>query len=243
MSPLTMRVLPARAGIWLLSFGLLLGVLPRAAADEARSWQDLKAAGDRTMAEAGYPIAGHYWRAAEQFYLGALELAEQEDGGPAVVADLLLSLSRPYRYLGRYREAVETLEKALDLAERAHGPEAAALCEILDALGNLYFALERPDDSERVFTRCLGIRERAFGPESLEAAESLMLLGVVRRERGAAEEGLALYRRALAIREAHLPPDHDLVDEALAGVTTTLRMLGREKEAERLRERYRTATP
>jgi CHAT domain-containing protein/tetratricopeptide (TPR) repeat protein len=138
------------------------------------------------------------------------------------------------REQGKHAESVELANRAVGLAEKAHGVDHPIVAAALANLAAVYRALARYGEARRAFDRALAIRETALGPEHPDVATSLNDLALLHREQGRFSEALPMFRRSLAIREKALGPKHKEVATSLNNVALVLRALNRNDEAEPL---------
>ena len=75
---------------------------------------------------------------------------------------------------GEYDRAVVVAKEALEVAERAVGPNHPSVATSLNNLAALYDAQGRYAQAEPLYRRALAIREKAFGPDHPDVALSLI---------------------------------------------------------------------
>jgi tetratricopeptide (TPR) repeat protein len=109
---------------------------------------------------------------------------------------------------GRYPEALSLARQALELDEKALGPEHPDIAVSLSNLAGLYKASGAFEKALPLFQQALKIREKALGPDDPATATSLNNLAALYWARGAYDKALPLYQRALKIRERALGPEH-----------------------------------
>src|SRR5258708_7318906 len=68
---------------------------------------------------------------------------------------------------GRYEEALPLETQALELREKAVGPDDAELVPILKNLGEIYKSMARNQESAASFDRALKLAEKAYGPNDI----------------------------------------------------------------------------
>jgi class 3 adenylate cyclase/tetratricopeptide (TPR) repeat protein len=138
------------------------------------------------------------------------------------------------RYLverGRYVEAKPLLDRALWTAERALGPEHAAVGRTTHNIGTYHLFNARYVEAQRLFERALAIRERALGADHPDVASTLNGLANSFWHRGRYAEAQPLYARALAIWEGALGSDSPFVATSLNNLATVLSAQGRYAES------------
>lgn len=120
-----------------------------------------------------------------------------------------------------FEGALKPARRALELSEKALGPEHELTATALNNLAKAYAATGRHDDARKLYGRLLGLYDRRYGPEGVELAAVLDSLGLVelhgRRDPSAAEPHLL---RALAVREKALGPSHEEVVVSLRHLIT-----------------------
>jgi hypothetical protein len=139
--------------------------------------------------------------------------------------------------LGRYVEAEPYCRRALNLAERAFGPEHP---ETLTMLNNLARFLERTGhhaEAEPLHRRVLEIRERVLGPDHPHTLISFGNLGRLLEAGGQHAEAERCCRRALEGFERILGRDHAFTLTAVSIMADLLEKANRHDEARPLRLR------
>jgi tetratricopeptide (TPR) repeat protein len=127
---------------------------------------------------------------------------------------------------GRYPEALDLARRALELDEKALGPEHPDIAVSLSNLAGLYKASGAFDKALPLFQRALAIREKALGPDDPATATSLNNLGTLYWAQGAYQKALPLYQRALKIREKALGPEHPETSVSLNNLASLYHSLG-----------------
>ena len=112
---------------------------------------------------------------------------------------------------GHYDQAVATARRALQVAEKAGGPDHLDVAMSLNTLAELYRAQGQNELARSLHARALIIRERALGPEHPLVAASLNNLAESYLAQGQEEQAGAFFRRALAVTEKIISSDHPLV--------------------------------
>src|SRR5215831_1119233 len=116
---------------------------------------------------------------------------------------------------GKYDESRPMAERALELREKALGPEHPDVAQSLNNLANLYSLKGDNAKAEPLFQRALAIFEKALGPKHPEVAQSLHNLAIIYSLKGDYAKAEPLHQRALAIREKALGPEHPEVARSL----------------------------
>lgn len=122
-----------------------------------------------------------------------------------IEATLATSLGNMWMDAGRWDEARAQMETALELIERAHGPDHPLMVLALGDLG----AVTRESDPPAAlayFERSLEAGLRAFGEEHPDVALALGNIGAVHENRGDPQTALRYFERARRIAEAVYEP-------------------------------------
>jgi len=154
------------------------------------------------------------------------QLAEQ----PAVEAAVRLTIGRTYASLGKYTEAREHLERAVELSGGLESREPEALAAISE-LGNLYIRLGLLDQAETLVRRVLEVRLETLGEEHPSTLAAMNGLANLMWAQGRYDEVEPLDRRTLEIRRRVLGPEHPDTIRSLNGLAATLFNRGRYAEA------------
>jgi len=107
----------------------------------------------------------------------------------------------------KYDEALPLAKRALELREKALGPDHELVGISLYNVAGIYRAQSRYENAEPLFKRALEILEKKFGPDSEKLTKTLEELGWMRfagRDNGMAEK---MFLRALAIKEKAFGPE------------------------------------
>jgi len=107
----------------------------------------------------------------------------------------------------RYDEALTFAKQALELREKALGPDHELIATSLNNIAGIYRSKHLYADAEALYKRSLKILEKRFGVESkylTETLEHLAWMRFVQHNNGDAEK---LFLRALAIKEKQLGPE------------------------------------
>jgi tetratricopeptide (TPR) repeat protein len=121
----------------------------------------------------------------------------------------------------QYTEAESLLVRALEIREKALGPEHTDVATSLNNLASLYRRQGKYVKAEPMYTRALNIREKALGPEHTDVATSLNNMAALYEEKGRYEDAEPLYARALKIHEKV----HGLEDQYVALSLNNLALL------------------
>lgn len=172
---------------------------PGAVAQEA--WKSEIAAG-RDAATAGK------LEDAERLFRSALAKAEAAPQNDPSVAASAFALGDVLLARSMEEQAQPILQRALDLWERALGPDDARCAEAQNKLGLCWFRLGQLDRAEPLYRSALASFERAAGKESPSVATALNNLAGLAKTRGDYAQAESLYARSISIKERALSRDH-----------------------------------
>ena len=137
---------------------------------------------------------------------------------------------------GRYAEAVELLESALDLIESEVGAEHPYVLPLLERLSQAKVAQGVPAEAVEIAQRHLDLRISMLGPEHPSVDSAYGTLGDAQHQSGDLEAARASFRRAVEIANRSHPPDHPDVVTALSNLGLIENALGNPDEAKTLLE-------
>jgi CHAT domain-containing protein/Tfp pilus assembly protein PilF len=109
---------------------------------------------------------------------------------------------------GKHDEALALAGRALEIREKALGPEHAAVTRSLNYLASLYEDKRDYAKAEPLYRRALTIQEKMLGPEHAAVTRSLNHLASLYHDKGDYANAEPLYQRALTIMEKTLGPEH-----------------------------------
>ncbi len=127
---------------------------------------------------------------------GAAVFAHAQDNEWETLTKEVMSLYQK----GQYDRAMVVAKKALDVAEKAMGPNHPDVAQSLNNLGSLYHDQGQYAQAEPLYKRSLAIREKALGPDHPDVAESLNNLAELYRKTGRDTEAESLEAGAARIR-------------------------------------------
>jgi CHAT domain-containing protein/Tfp pilus assembly protein PilF len=116
---------------------------------------------------------------------------------------------------GKYNDARQAAERALETRERVLGPEHPDVAQSLHGLAVICHVNSDYAKAEQLYQRALAIREKTLGPEHPSVATSLNNLAALHYNKGDYARAEPLYQRALAIREKVLGPEHPDIAQSL----------------------------
>ncbi|HEY0137411.1 MAG TPA: tetratricopeptide repeat protein, partial [Nannocystis sp.] len=167
--------------------------------------------GDYAQAEVSYRAA-----------LAAHELEQPRD--ELAIARVLNNLASTIGNLGKLPEALELLQRALEIRTANLGPDHPDIAFVLSTIGGSHALLGDAAAAEQAQRRALAIWRAALPPGHERLAYPLSALGDIALERARYEEARAHYEEAHTIWRSHYGPDHPQVlsmQERLAGVMFT----------------------
>ena len=193
------------------------------------------AASNKKAAEAAYQLAQLAYERIDyaKAYEYSQEAAKLDPDNPTY-----LNMAGKLAFeVGRYTEAQPFLEKALQIREKALGPDHPDVAISLNNLAELYRAQGQYGKAEPLYQRSLAIKEKALGPEHPDVAISLNNLAELYKAQGRYGKAEPLYQRALAIREKALGPEHPDVATSLNNLAELYHAQGQYGKAEPLYQR------
>ena len=109
---------------------------------------------------------------------------------------------------GKLNEAIPIAQEALELTEKARGPNHTDTAEALNNLALVYYSAGDYAKAEPLYQRSLKIDEKVLGPDHPGTATVLNNLAGLYQSTGDYAKAEPLYQRALKIDEKALGPDH-----------------------------------
>jgi CHAT domain-containing protein len=139
--------------------------------------------------------------------------------------------------MGDYAKAEPLAQRALQIREKALGPEHPATARGLISLGWLYVNMGDFVKAEPLYQRALKINEKALGPEHPATAQSLGSLALLHNYMGDYAKAEPLAQRALQIREKAFGPEHALTAQSLNDLALLYERMSAYTKAEPLYQR------
>src|SRR6266508_3123519 len=156
----------------------------------------------------GAPAGGYEIRVVE------LRAATEKDRVLQEARKLQTESQRLFR-AGKYDASRPAAERALELREKALGPDHPDVAQSLHNLAIIHRLKGDYAKSEPLFQRALDIKEKALGPEHPDVAASLNSLAIIYHAKGDYAKAEPLFQRALDIKEKAFGPEHPNVAESL----------------------------
>ncbi|KAM5348926.1 hypothetical protein ACJ41O_008749 [Fusarium nematophilum] len=138
---------------------------------------------------------------------------------------------------GKFQEAEEMYERALEGYEKALGPHHTSTLNTVNNLGSLYKAQGKFKEAEEMYERALEGKEKALGPDHTSTLDTVNNLGLLYSDQGKFQEAEEMYERALEGTEKALGPHHISTLGTADNLGSLYRAQGKFKEAEEIYER------
>jgi serine/threonine protein kinase len=162
------------------------------------------------------------------------------DREPEVEAEIRGIVGNVYRSLDQRAKARAHLERALELRERANGPEAPETLYALNGLAALEGEDGNFEKAAKLFRRSLEISTRVLGPEHLRTQTARNNLAQTLRLLGRSAEAEPLLRESLEIRRRTAGAEDSFALAVLHNLATVLAEQGElEESADLLDEAWR----
>jgi tetratricopeptide (TPR) repeat protein len=158
-------------------------------------------------------------------------------GGDEQEAVLLADLALVRYREGEREEALEHMQRALELMEKVHGPEHPKVAVLYNNLGGVQAGLGKLAESLATQEKALGIRQTVLGPDHPDVATSYSNLGRLLADLGRYDEALERFEAALEIMDAALGERHPKRISTLLAVGNTLKLKGELQQARAKLER------
>jgi CHAT domain-containing protein/tetratricopeptide (TPR) repeat protein len=186
-------------------------------------------------------VLGLFVKSTRRIILATVLMVFSFAGAPAIAQqDEAAALNRRIAELsqaGKFSEALPLAHRALEIVEKARGPDHPDVATALGSLAYLYIIQRRYADAEPLIRRVLAIREKTLGPDHPDVAEALGGLAYLYTNQGRYADAEPLYERALAIGEKARGPGHPDVANLLNNLADVYRNQGRYADAEPLYRR------
>ncbi|HYX22897.1 MAG TPA: serine/threonine-protein kinase [Thermoanaerobaculia bacterium] len=124
-----------------------------------------------------------------------------------LVAQIYLLLAGAHRELNEAERAIPLARQALDLVEKAEGPDHLHVAYALREIGSDYLCIRRYAEAEPYLRRSLGIRRRELPANNPDVAKAKTALGDCLTGLGRYAEADVLLREADATLSAQFPAD------------------------------------
>lgn len=145
---------------------------------------------------------------ARDHFLTAVEIQESHPEGDMVaMARNLSNLGRTLYSSGEGEEAIDVLQRAVDILQGLEGQEGD-LGITLNILGVAYRYTGRVEEAEEAYRASIESRKQAHGERHIGVGNSLNNLGVLLRGQGRLDEAIPVFEEALVIRSDLLGDEH-----------------------------------
>jgi len=172
---------------------------------------------------------------AESAYRRALGIVGKANGDDSVeVANVNFDMANLMFDGGRQVEALTCVRKALSTYETSLGGTSVQTAAALCLMGNSLRSMKNFVDAEGPLRRCADIREMDGGIDNTELADALHSLALTYVGEGKYALAEPRFKLAEKIRESKLGLTSALLARTMEDHAAMLRVMGREKEAERL---------
>lgn len=161
-------------------------------------------------------------------------LAELNETPPpaGVEVPVRVTMSNTFRGLGRFKEAIPQIERAVEVAMKDFGPNDDRTMDARRNLAIAYTDVGRVEEAEKLTKELVPQVLAKHGENSLEAARMRCELGRVLIERGELKEAESEFRSAIAVLRPALGDKDREVQQAMHNFGTALSSLGKFAEAE-----------
>ncbi|KAH7119384.1 hypothetical protein B0J13DRAFT_532484 [Dactylonectria estremocensis] len=157
--------------------------------------------------------------------------------GDELVMGSLHMLGLLYSDQGKFKEAEEMYERALEGKEKALGPHHTSTLMTVNNLGNLYSDQGKFKEAEEMYERALEGKEKALGLHHTSTLDTVNNLGNLYNSQGKFKEAEEMYERALEGKEKAPGPDQISTLHTVNNLGTLYKDQGKFKEAEEMYER------
>ena len=171
--------------------------------------------------------------ATEQALRAAIQIADQLPDAHRPIAAALIKLGELKRAEGRDADAEDFFRQALEVGERAVGPDSLALVPALTSLGAVRVARGAPAEAEPFLTRALSVSETHLGSDHPDLVVLLNDLSRLYLKQSAHAFAEPLLLRLYTIKRVK-GEEHPEVATVLASLAAVRQALGRHESAEQL---------
>ncbi len=180
---------------------------------------------------------------ADKLLRRALASAEKDPKRHAEIAARFSELAVLQRALGRDNEAALAYRRALEVTEKALGPENRFAADRLTDLALFHHARGDFADAETYYQRALAVKEKILGPGHSEVESALNDLALFYEAEDKLDDAEELYKRALAQLELAHGKNSPRIAATLGHYAHLQRRRGRAAQAAALEARARALTP
>jgi tetratricopeptide (TPR) repeat protein len=120
--------------------------------------------------------------------------------------------------LGKYREAIDSFQKALALTEKAFGKEHRETALMHARMAGVYADLGNVEKVLSLRRKAFTVLEKAVGPDDMDTVDAAESIGAAYEMRDKHDSALEWFRKGLATEERLLGTDHPYVANTYAGI-------------------------
>jgi tetratricopeptide (TPR) repeat protein len=153
------------------------------------------------------------------------------DGAPEVAGAFHRVRGMLHYRKGEHAQALADSRRALELWEKALGPEHPLMADALTSVGIVLNAQGHYDEALGHYQRALEVYRRAYGPEHPLCAIHLNNMATALRLQGKVAEAVARHGEALALSERALGPEHPSTGMLRVNLGDALLRQGKAREA------------
>ncbi|XP_046856557.1 uncharacterized protein LOC124449659 [Xenia sp. Carnegie-2017] len=110
-----------------------------------------------------------------------------------------------YHDTGKYSEAKNHLEKALEIRKQSLGPNHVDVAASLNNLGVMYDKTGNYDKAIEFHEKALKIQEQSLGPNHIDVAASLNNLGLLYDKTGKHDKATKFFEKSVEVRKLNVP--------------------------------------
>jgi tetratricopeptide (TPR) repeat protein len=202
------------------------------------TWQTAVASGIQAATARDYP-------ASETALLRAAQLCQQFPGGDARIGTTFNTLGLVYKEEKKFPEAQKAFEKALDVLQKAYGPDSLDVGNVSFNLAGVLIGSGHYDAAMPYVRRSQVIYEKILGKESQKMASTLCMVGEVYRNLKQYYQAEAPLRECADAREASGGVENAELGDALYSLGLVYEREGKYAAADsnlRLAEKIRELT-
>lgn len=166
-------------------------------------------------------------------------LESQSPADELVLSQLRNNLAMIYKGLGRFAKAESLCVKALNSLEQRLGHDTEEVASLYNNLGSIYYTAGFSEEARKMFADALAIREKLLPADHPDLAQSLGNLATACHELGDDASATRNFERALGILKNHLATKPDSYEAAAEDYAALLEALGKEDEAQAVRDEAR----
>jgi CHAT domain-containing protein/Tfp pilus assembly protein PilF len=159
-------------------------------------------------------------------------LRDAKNAKPTSLGQSLTILGFIYQRVGRYQQAEETLQEALDLLRGEFGNEHPYVAQVLYDLATVYLMRGQYDRARQLYESALTYRQKHLGKEHLHVAFVINNIGLIHLRRQELKEALSMFERSVEIKRKSLGDDSLEVAKGLVNVGNVYFDLGQLDKAE-----------